>query len=444
MSGIVGSKLNIRGSGRVAKLGTDGQVLTSSGAGVQANYEDAAGGGSSWQAVVTGTTLSAVAGNGYPINTTSNICTVTLPAGSVGDTIEFVDYAGTWNTNSVTLTTTEKIKGSDDDGFLKSEREGAKVVYVDATQGWVTVTAANETAPAITPPQYDIEFLVVAGGGGGGSGSTSTNPSGGGGAGGSRTSTQTIVQATVVAVAVGAGGAGGTLAGGGEPGTAGSIASVSGGTMETITSTGGGYGALGKISEDGGDGGCGGGGATNLGAGGEGNTPATDPSQGYDGGTGAAWTYNDGGGGGGAGGAGQDATSTAAGDGGVGAITTIMTTTMATDNSVGQVDGADVYFSGGGGGAAHGSGPGDFGVGGKGGGGAGSDGGTGTDGTVNTGGGGGGAGGTTGVGGAGGKGCVALKMLTADYTTTTTGTPDVDTEGSYTILTYTGDGSYTA
>jgi len=39
MSGIVGSKLNIRGSGRVAKLGTDGQVLTSSGAGKPANYE---------------------------------------------------------------------------------------------------------------------------------------------------------------------------------------------------------------------------------------------------------------------------------------------------------------------------------------------------------------------------------------------------------------------
>jgi hypothetical protein len=40
MSGIVGSKINIRGSGRVAKLGTDGQFLTSSGAGKPANYED--------------------------------------------------------------------------------------------------------------------------------------------------------------------------------------------------------------------------------------------------------------------------------------------------------------------------------------------------------------------------------------------------------------------
>ena len=47
-----------------------------------------------WQSVVTGATLTAVAGRGYPINTTSNACTVTLPASaSVGDQIIFSDYA---------------------------------------------------------------------------------------------------------------------------------------------------------------------------------------------------------------------------------------------------------------------------------------------------------------------------------------------------------------
>ena len=39
MSGIVGSRLNIRGSGVVGKLGTDGQVLTSSGAGESAVFD---------------------------------------------------------------------------------------------------------------------------------------------------------------------------------------------------------------------------------------------------------------------------------------------------------------------------------------------------------------------------------------------------------------------
>ena len=45
MSGIVGSRLNIRGSGLVGSLGTDGQIFTSSGAGAGAVFEDAAGGG---------------------------------------------------------------------------------------------------------------------------------------------------------------------------------------------------------------------------------------------------------------------------------------------------------------------------------------------------------------------------------------------------------------
>ena len=45
MSGIVGSRLNIRGSGIIGKLGSDGQVFASSGAGVSAVYEAAPSGG---------------------------------------------------------------------------------------------------------------------------------------------------------------------------------------------------------------------------------------------------------------------------------------------------------------------------------------------------------------------------------------------------------------
>ena len=44
MSGIVGSKLNIRGSGLVGSLGTDGQHLLSAGAGKTNVFETAAGG----------------------------------------------------------------------------------------------------------------------------------------------------------------------------------------------------------------------------------------------------------------------------------------------------------------------------------------------------------------------------------------------------------------
>ena len=44
MSGIVGGK-NHRGSGLIANLGTDGQVLTSAGAGLRQVFEAAGGGG---------------------------------------------------------------------------------------------------------------------------------------------------------------------------------------------------------------------------------------------------------------------------------------------------------------------------------------------------------------------------------------------------------------
>jgi len=141
MSGIVGSKLNIRGSGRIAKLGTDGQVLTSSGPGVQANYEDAAGGGLDWQSVETGSTMTAVAGNGYPINTTSNTCTITLPSSaSVGDTIVFADYARTWGTNGIIIDSNGLNYQGDDDTYTVAygtDGIGLRIVYMDATQGWI-------------------------------------------------------------------------------------------------------------------------------------------------------------------------------------------------------------------------------------------------------------------------------------------------------------------
>ena len=49
-----------------------------------------------------------------------------------------------------------------------------------------------------------------------------------------------------------------------------------------------------------------------------------------------------------------------------------------------------------------------------------------------------------GAGGSGGSGVVILRMLTADYTGTTTGSPSVATSGDDTILTYNSSGTYTS
>jgi len=66
----------------------------------------------SWQSVQT-SGFTAVAGRGYPCNTTSAAFTVTLPASpSTGDTIILLDYAGTFATNNITLSRNgNKIEG---------------------------------------------------------------------------------------------------------------------------------------------------------------------------------------------------------------------------------------------------------------------------------------------------------------------------------------------
>ena len=148
MSGIVGSKINIRGSGIVAQLGTDGQVLTSAGAGIAAEYEDFAA-GVSWQSVVTGSTMTAVAGNGYPINTSSNTCTITLPASaSAGDTIIFADYARYWATNKIIIDSNGLNYQGDDDSFdveYTTNGQSVQIVYADATKGWIPITDDDAT-----------------------------------------------------------------------------------------------------------------------------------------------------------------------------------------------------------------------------------------------------------------------------------------------------------
>ena len=81
------------------------------------------------------------------------------------------------------------------------------------------------------------------------------------------------------------------------------------------------------------------------------------------------------------------------------------------------------------------------------GGGAGNTNATGSAGSVNTGGGGGGGGAYNTIysGGDGGSGVVILSIPTALYSGTTTGSPDVTTNGSFTVLRWTsGSGSYTA
>jgi hypothetical protein len=98
----------------------------------------AVSGGTSWQAVKT-TGFTAVAGEGYFCDTTSAAFTATLPVGTLGDEISFIDYAGTFDTNNLTIAPNgaEKIQGSAASLTVSVERAGLTLVYTDGTQGWL-------------------------------------------------------------------------------------------------------------------------------------------------------------------------------------------------------------------------------------------------------------------------------------------------------------------
>jgi len=95
-------------------------------------------GGTSWQAVKT-SNFTAAAGEGYFVNTTSGAITATLPgSASIGDEISIIDYAGTFDTNNLTVgRNSHNIQGSAADLTVSTERAGFTLVYVDSTQGWL-------------------------------------------------------------------------------------------------------------------------------------------------------------------------------------------------------------------------------------------------------------------------------------------------------------------
>ena len=107
----------------------------------------------SWQAIETGSTMTAVAGNGYWIDTSSNACTITLPSSaSAGDTIIFADYARNWGTNGIIIDSNGlKYQGDDDTFTVEYETDGLAlgITYMNSTKGWVpTFDEAVADVPA--------------------------------------------------------------------------------------------------------------------------------------------------------------------------------------------------------------------------------------------------------------------------------------------------------
>ena len=440
-------------SGSTLTLGGSGTAVTLACGATQTGFGRT--GTVDWNTTPKTATFTAVSGDGFFANTTGSAFNMNLPAGSAGAIVSVADYAGTWQTNNVTVVPngTDKIGGINSSVTLNTEGQSVTFVFVDSTQGWVNVqdSTSNERAESficasvsgacntlVTAPccantkiatftgpgnftvnaiasiaaNNVVSHLVIAGGGGSGSkGSGGPGGVGGGGAGGYRevnspsapfsasplngypsAPNRVTLTAATFPIVVGGGGAGGAA-----PGTIGTNGAVS--TFSTITSAGGGGGSHSPSPATGAAGGSGGGGnGGNSTAGGAGNTPPVSPAQGKDGGL----AGNAGGGGGGATACGADKGSPVnlAGPGGAGATNSIT--------------GSPVARAGGGGGGGYCGGP--LGTGGAGGGGAGTTGpnaGAGTNGTDNLGGGAGGRGGpspgSNTAGSNGGSGIVIIR-----------------------------------
>ena len=80
-----------------------------------------------------------VSGRGYFVNTTSSAFTMTLPASpSIGDYVQVIDYAGTFDSNTCTIgRNSQKIQGASADLTVTTERAAFTLVFVDATHGWL-------------------------------------------------------------------------------------------------------------------------------------------------------------------------------------------------------------------------------------------------------------------------------------------------------------------
>mgnify|MGYP004119402685 CR=1 FL=1 len=213
MSEVKVNKISPRTACGTVTLGDSGDTFTIPSGATITNAGTASGfgatGETSWDTTVKTTgTFTATAGVGYFLNTTGGIITVNLAAGTAGDSVALADYAGTWQTNNVTVAAngTEKIGGIDADVNLSTEGQSVTFVYIDGTQGWVNVldstsnvrgatfiVATGGSVPAgtttgnykyhtftgpgtfcvsaigTTPACNVVEYLVVAGGGGGAS-----------------------------------------------------------------------------------------------------------------------------------------------------------------------------------------------------------------------------------------------------------------------------------
>lgn len=325
--------------------------------------------------------------------------TVTIPA--TDGTLLIEDNSGNLSVTNLTVTGSVDMTGTGQmlipvgntsersdspiEGMIRYNTDGGGFYEGYEAGEWVKFTTQSQGSYAIT-------YLVVAGGGGG--------QVAGGGAGGFLEGALTFIPGTIYIITVGAGGATGSN------GTNSAI-------VNNVVAIGGGAGSTGGPGFAGGSGG----GGSNVGYAQPGGAGTSGQGNAGGSGNGAQVGGAGTGGGGGAGQVGQNGQNPGGGNGGNGLQSSIT--------------GSAIYYAGGGGGGSDvGPPPSSGGLGGGGG--------AGVDGTANTG------GGAGAVFRSGGSGVVILSIPTISYSGTTTGSPTITVNGSFTVVKFTSSGTYTA
>jgi len=278
--------------GTTLTLGESGDTVTLGSGASQSGFGRT--GTVDWQtSIQTSASFTAVNGQGFFIDTSSNAVTANLPAGTAGSIVAFKDYANNFDSNKLTISPngSQKINNSTIDLEVETEGESLTLVYADDTKGWLVVNDGNNDAGVqaqyisatggststvctnfkvhtFTGPgtfcvsavgnaagSNTVDYLVIAGGGGGGGGCPGSNwGGGGGGAGGYRFSNGTVsgcysagpsplgasalpVSVQGYSIVVGAGGAGRAASGPNDSACNGAVS-----TFSTVTSAGGGGG----------------------------------------------------------------------------------------------------------------------------------------------------------------------------------------------------------
>ena len=98
------------------------------------------GGGNPWATITAdgSSTFTASSNDRIFVNTSAATCTITLPAApQIGDQIRFIDVAGTFDTNNLTLGRNGLlIMGLSENLVISTENAGFGIVYSGATYGW--------------------------------------------------------------------------------------------------------------------------------------------------------------------------------------------------------------------------------------------------------------------------------------------------------------------